>query len=64
MAKMLASEASRRAGDKCVQTHRALGIVDIERTFRETRLYQASPISTNLILARFGTHVPGFPRSY
>jgi alkylation response protein AidB-like acyl-CoA dehydrogenase len=67
MAKMLASEASWRAADMCVQTHGGFGFAeefDIERKFRETRLYQVAPISTNLILSHVGTHVLGLPRSY
>jgi alkylation response protein AidB-like acyl-CoA dehydrogenase len=67
MAKMLASEASWYAADMCVQTHGGFGFAeeyDIERKFRETRLYQVAPISTNLILAYLGEHVLGMPRSY
>ena len=67
MAKLLASEASWRAADMCVQTHGGFGFAeefDIERKFRETRLYQVAPISTNLILAHVGTHVLGLPKSY
>jgi acyl-CoA dehydrogenase len=67
MAKLLASEASWRAADMCVQTHGGFGFAeefDIERKFRETRLYQVAPISTNLILAHVATHVLGLPRSY
>ena len=67
MAKMLASEASWRAADMCVQTHGGFGFAedfDIERKFRETRLYQVAPISTNLILSHVATHVLGLPRSY
>jgi len=67
MAKLLASEASWRAADMCVQTHGGFGFAeefDIERKFRETRLYQVAPISTNLILSHVGTHVLGLPRSY
>ena len=66
-AKLLASEASWRAADMCVQTHGGFGFAeefDIERKFRETRLYQVAPISTNLILAHVGTHVLDLPRSY
>jgi alkylation response protein AidB-like acyl-CoA dehydrogenase len=67
MAKLLASEASWRAGDMCLQTHGGFGFAeefDIERKFRETRLYQVAPISTNLILSHIGAHVLGLPRSY
>ncbi len=67
VAKLLASEASWRAADMCVQTHGGFGFAeefDIERKFRETRLYQVAPISTNLILAHVATRVLGLPRSY
>jgi len=67
MAKMLASEASWFAGDTCLQTHGGFGFAedyDIERKFRETRLYQVAPISTNLILSHVGTHVLGMPKSF
>ena len=67
MAKLLASEASWRAGDMCLQVHGGFGFAeefDIERKFRETRLYQVAPISTNLILSHIGAHVLGLPRSY
>lgn len=67
MAKLLASEASWRAGDVCVQTHGGYGFAreyDIERKLRETRLYQVAPISTNLILSFIGEHVLKMPRSY
>jgi len=67
MAKMLASEASWFAADMCLQTHGGFGFAedyDIERKFRETRLYQVAPISTNLILAYIAEHVLGLPRSY
>ncbi len=67
MAKLLASEASWRAADMCLQTHGGFGFAeefDIERKFRETRLYQVAPISTNLILGHVATHVLGLPRSY
>ena len=67
MAKMLASEASWFAGDTCVQTHGGYGFAaeyDIERKFRETRLYRVAPISTNLILSHIGTHVLGMPKSF
>jgi acyl-CoA dehydrogenase len=67
MAKMLASEASWAAADACLQTHGGFGFAedyDIERKFRETRLYQVAPISTNLILSHVATHVLGMPKSY
>lgn len=67
MAKMLASEASWLAADTCIQTHGGFGFAeeyDIERKFRETRLYQVAPISTNLILSHVGTHVLGMPKSF
>ncbi len=67
MAKMLAAEASWRAGDTCLQTHGGFGFArefDIERKLRETRLYQVAPISTNLILSFIGEHVLGMPRSF
>jgi len=67
MSKMLASEASWYAADMCVQTHGGFGFAeeyDIERKFRETRLYQVAPISTNLILSHVGTHVLGLPKSF
>jgi len=67
MAKLLASEASWAAADMCLQTHGGYGFAaeyDVERKFRETRLYQVAPISTNLILAYLAEHVLGLPRSY
>jgi len=67
MAKMLAADASWEAANVCVQTHGGFGFAaeyDIERKFRETRLYQVAPISTNLILAYLSEHVLGLPRSY
>ncbi len=67
MAKLLASEASWAAADMCVQTHGGFGFAeeyDIERKFRETRLYQVAPISTNLILSHVATHVLGLPKSF
>ena len=67
MAKMLASEASWQAADTCLQTHGGFGMTqeyNIERKFRETRLYQIAPISTNLILSFVGQHVLGMPRSF
>jgi alkylation response protein AidB-like acyl-CoA dehydrogenase len=67
MAKMLAAEASWAAAEACVQTHGGFGFAeefDVERKFRETRLYQVAPISTNLILSYLAEHVLGMPRSY
>ena len=67
MAKMLASEASWKAADVCIQTHGGFGFAeeyDIERKFRETRLYQVAPISTNLILSHVATHVLKLPKSF
>jgi alkylation response protein AidB-like acyl-CoA dehydrogenase len=67
MAKMLAAEASWAAAEACVQTHGGFGFAeeyDVERKFRETRLYQVAPISTNLILSYVAEHVLGLPRSY
>ncbi|HTH35355.1 MAG TPA: acyl-CoA dehydrogenase family protein [Xanthobacteraceae bacterium] len=67
MAKHLAAEASWASADMCVQTHGGFGFAeefDIERKFRETRLYTVAPISTNLILSYVAEHVLGLPRSY
>jgi len=67
MAKHLAAEASWAAADMCVQTHGGFGFAeefDIERKFRETRLYTVAPVSTNLILSYIAEHVLGLPRSY
>ncbi|MCH8916700.1 MAG: acyl-CoA/acyl-ACP dehydrogenase [Proteobacteria bacterium] len=67
MAKLLASEAAWEAGDTCMQTFGGYGFaeeMDIERKFRETRLYRTAPISTNMILAYIAEHVLGLPRSY
>jgi len=67
MAKMLAAEASWAAAEACVQTHGGFAFAeeyDVERKFRETRLYQVAPISTNLILSYLAEHVLGMPRSY
>jgi alkylation response protein AidB-like acyl-CoA dehydrogenase len=67
MAKMLAADASWAAADMCVQTFGGFGFAeeyDIERKFREARLYQVAPISTNLILSYLAEHVLGLPRSY
>ena len=67
MAKMLAADASFEAANACIQTHGGFGFAeeyDIERKFRETRLYQVAPISTNLILSYLAEHLLGMPRSY
>jgi acyl-CoA dehydrogenase len=67
MAKLLAADASWEAANVAVQTHGGFGFAedyDVERKFRETRLYQVAPISTNLILAYVAEHVLGLPRSY
>jgi acyl-CoA dehydrogenase len=67
MSKMLAAEASWAAGEACIQTHGGFGFAaeyDIERKYRETRLYQVAPISTNMILSFVAEHVLGLPRSY
>jgi alkylation response protein AidB-like acyl-CoA dehydrogenase len=67
MAKMLAADASWEAANACVQTHGGFGFAeeyDVERKFRETRLYQVAPISTNLVLSYLAEHVLGMPRSY
>lgn len=67
MAKMLAADASWEAAEACVQTHGGFAFAeeyDVERKFRETRLYQVAPISTNLILSYVAEHVLGMPRSY
>ncbi|MHC5068603.1 MAG: acyl-CoA dehydrogenase family protein [Planctomycetota bacterium] len=67
MAKLLAADASWQAGDTCIQTHGGYGFTteyDIERKFRETRLYQVAPISTNLILSHVATHDLGMPKSF
>jgi alkylation response protein AidB-like acyl-CoA dehydrogenase len=67
MAKMLAADASNEAANVCIQTHGGFGFAaeyDIERKFRETRLYQVAPISTNMILSYVAEHVLGMPRSY
>ena len=67
MAKLLAADASSAAGEVCIQTHGGYGFAeeyDIERKYRETRLYQVAPISTNLILSYVGTHVLGMPKSF
>ena len=67
MAKLLAADASFEAANACVQTFGGFGFAeeyDVERKFRETRLYQVAPISTNLILSYLAEHVLGMPRSY
>jgi alkylation response protein AidB-like acyl-CoA dehydrogenase len=67
MAKLLASEASWQAANACLDTHGGLGFAveyDVERKFRETRLYSVAPVSNNLVLAYLGQHVLGLPRSY
>jgi len=67
MAKLLAAEASWAAANACLDTHGGFGFAeeyDIERKFRETRLYKVAPVSNNLILAYVGQHVLGMPRSY
>ncbi len=67
MAKYLAAKASWEAANNCLQTHGGFGFAaeyDVERKFRETRLYQVAPISTNLILSYVGEHVLGLPRSF
>ena len=67
MAKMLAADASWAAANACLQTHGGFGFAeeyDVERKFREARLYQVAPISTNLILSYIAEHVLGMPRSY
>jgi alkylation response protein AidB-like acyl-CoA dehydrogenase len=67
MAKLLAADAAWAAAEACIQTHGGFGFAEeygIERKFRETRLYQVAPISTNLILSYVAEHVLGMPRSY
>jgi acyl-CoA dehydrogenase len=67
MAKLLASEASWQAANACLDTHGGYGFAaeyDVERKFRETRLYTVAPVSNNLVLAYVGQHVLGMPRSY
>jgi len=67
MAKLLAAEASWAAAEACLQTHGGFGFAaeyDVERKYRETRLYQVAPVSTNLILSYVAQHVLGMPRSY
>ena len=67
MAKYLAAKASWEAANACIQFHGGFGFAseyDVERKFRETRLYQVAPISTNLILSYVAEHVLGMPRSF
>jgi len=67
MAKYLASEASWQAADMCMQTHGGFAFAeeyDVERKFRETRLYRIAPVSNNLVLSFVGEHVLGMPKSY
>jgi acyl-CoA dehydrogenase len=67
MAKLLSSEASWQAANACLDTHGGFGFAqeyDVERKFRETRLYSIAPVSNNLILAYLAQHVLGMPRSY
>jgi acyl-CoA dehydrogenase len=67
MAKLLTAEAAWNAGEACLQTHGGFGYAkeyDVERKWREARLYRTAPISTNLILAYIAEHVLGLPRSY
>lgn len=67
MGKLLASEASWHAAESCIQSHGGFGFAteyDVERKWRETRIYQVAPISSNLILSYVGEHILGMPRSY
>ena len=67
LAKLLAADASWEAANVCLQTFGGLGFAeeyDVERKFRETRLYQVAPVSTNLILSYVAEHVLGLPRSF
>jgi acyl-CoA dehydrogenase len=67
MSKLLAADSSWEAANVCLQTHGGFGFAaeyDVERKFRETRLYQVAPVSTNLILSYVGEHVLGMPRSF
>ena len=67
MAKLLAADASWKSADMCLQTHGGFGFAeefDIERKFRETRLFRVAPISTNLVLSYIAEHVLGLPRSF
>ena len=66
-AKLLAADASWEAANACIQTFGGFGFAqedDVERKFRETRLYQVAPVSTNLILSHVAEHVLGMPRSF
>ena len=67
MAKLLAADASWEAANACIQFHGGFGFAaeyDVERKFRETRLYQVAPISTNLILSYVAEHILDLPRSF
>ena len=67
LAKLLCADASWSAAEACLQTHGGFGFAeeyDVERKFREARLYQVAPISTNLLLSYIAEHVLGMPRSY
>jgi len=67
MSKMLAADAAWDAANACVQTYGGFAFAeeyDVERKFRETRLYQIAPISTNLVLSYIAEHILGMPRSY
>jgi alkylation response protein AidB-like acyl-CoA dehydrogenase len=67
MGKMLAADAAWHAAEACIQTHGGFGYAreyDVERKWRETRLFQIAPISTNMVLAYIGEHILGMPRSY
>jgi acyl-CoA dehydrogenase len=67
LAKLLAADASWETANVCLQTHGGYGFAaeyDVERKFRETRLYEVAPISTNLILSYVGEHVLGLPGSF
>ena len=67
MAKLLAADASWQAANACLDTHGGFGFArefDVERKFRETRLYQVAPVSTNMILSFLAQNVLGLPRSY
>jgi len=67
MAKLLAADASWEAANACIQSHGGFGFAreyDVERKFRETRLYQVAPVSTNMILSYVGEHILGMPRSF
>lgn len=67
LAKLLSADANWTAAEACLQTHGGFGFAeeyDVERKFREARLYQVAPISTNLVLSYIAEHVLGMPRSY